>query len=149
MVASTLIPGRCMSGFRCTMTQHVMVWYRFFCLTQTSLFLSGHICSEAAVDVIIQCLQGHRRRGKEVQSGFSHGCGGEGSWHRDLMHNKRQKSHCQGFPLCHSSAGDHFVFPQWDAPFLSSRRSLRGEKNGKVRWITCHTLSMEFKWFTF
>lgn len=34
------------------------------------------------------------------------GCGGEGSWHRDLMHKEKQKSHCQGFPLLHSSAGD-------------------------------------------
>lgn len=39
-------------------------------------------------------------------------CGGEGSWHRDLMHKEKQKSHCQGFPLFHSSAGDRVIFPQ-------------------------------------
>lgn len=47
-------------------------------------------------------------KGREVQSGSSlcTGCGGEGSWHRDLMHKEKQKSHCQGFPLLHSSADD-------------------------------------------
>lgn len=43
------------------------------------------------------------------------GCGGEGSWHRDLMHKEKQKSHCQGFPLFHSSAGDRVIFPKRDA----------------------------------
>lgn len=37
---------------------------------------------------------------------FCPGCGGEGSWHRDLMHKEKQKSHCQGFPLLYSSTGD-------------------------------------------
>lgn len=47
-----------------------------------------------------------------------HSCGGEGSWHRDLMHKQKQKSHCQGFPLFHSSAGDGLMFPLWDAFFV-------------------------------
>lgn len=43
---------------------------------------------------------------ERCRSSLLSGCGGEGSWHRDLMHKKKQKSHCQGFPLLHSPAGD-------------------------------------------
>lgn len=54
------------------------------------------------------CHEGRAGRSREVQRRFSlcPGCGGEGSWHRDLMQKEKQKSHCQGFPLLHSSAGD-------------------------------------------
>lgn len=47
-------------------------------------------------------------------------CGGEGSWHRDLMHKEKQKSHCQGFPLFHSSAGDQLLFPLLEVLFSLS-----------------------------
>lgn len=75
------------------------------------LCLSGHSCVGASAGV-----------GK-VATGVATfrpcGCGGEGSWHRDLMHKDKQKSHCQGFPPFHSSAGEHPRFPQWD-DFISS-----------------------------
>lgn len=62
-------------------------------------------------------------RGQEGAADASYGGGGEDSWCRDLMHKKKEKSHCQGFPPLHSSAwfvgyfhsGKHFfdVFLNW------------------------------------
>lgn len=74
--------------------------------------LSGHSCVGASAGV-----------GKVVTGGVTFrpcGCGGEGSWHRDLMHKDKQKSHCQGFPPFHSSAGEPPRFRQWDGFFFLS-----------------------------
>lgn len=60
----------------------------------------------------------HRAARCRVDAVSVHGCGGEGSWHRDLMHKQIQKSHCQGFPLFHSSTDDGVMFPVLDAFFV-------------------------------
>lgn len=137
------------------------------------LFLSGHRCSTAAVDKDIWspggCWSRYRGQGRAErfrldQSSAPPGCGGEGSWHRDLMHKEKQKSHCQGFPLFHSSAGDRVIFPQWDAfsllwlycfffLFFFSYDiwccyGVRGINIGEVRRILWSALLADFKRFT-
>lgn len=78
-------------------------------LPNICLFLfcfSGHSCEDASTGV--------GELADRLGDVGPCGCGGEGSWHRDLMHKDKQKSHCQGFPPFHSSAGDHLIFPPWD-----------------------------------
>lgn len=117
-----------MSGLKCTIDHHQIssrsdvkvLFSLWWVMYPTFLFSSSFrsqllrsCCGRRHLEPIGGCWRRYRGHGRaercRVDPASARSCGGEGSWHRDLMHKEKQKSHCQGFPLFHSSAGDRLI----------------------------------------